>query len=335
MAELLFPVAAVSVTFLIAVPALTFVSRVVLTFSRRRSSSWASFGSDATFAWLVAPTLLPVLWVTSSAIHQSEPTRAGNSCLVERVESASCVDTLLLLTLMLGGMTVLIGFRLWREWPRISLQRLASDHELARRVSIMVEDDAHLRGLNVVVIQASEEPIYTLGLARPVVVVDACFVRSTDAEVLRASLLHERAHIAGYDTLRSFVVRFCLSANPAGAWLEPDFERWRNAREARCDDYAVRHGGEPLALAEGILRAARFRCIELCANAVALCGYSATALKLRIALLTSGTTRPRRTRGDLALLLAVVAVLGAPHLGNAGLLHHFHIEVETLLQGPS
>ena len=202
MAELLFPLAAVAGTFLIVIPVLTLVSRTVLARKRRRIRSWADFGSETTFAWLVAPTLLPVVWLTSSALHQSEPTAAQGTCLVDHVQATTCLDAALLLGLLIGGMAL--------------------------------------------------------------------------------ALLHEHAHITGFDTLRGFVVRFCLSANPAGALLVPDFKRWRRAREAQCDGQAVHLGGQPLALAEGIPRAARFRRAGRRPRAAAmLCGHIAPESRLK------------------------------------------------------
>jgi len=330
MDEFVFPLAAVATTFFLVIPLLTLVSRGVLSFVRQRTSSWASFGSEVTFACIVAPTLLPVLWLTSSALHQSEPMQTVESCLIDHVEATTCTDTLLLLGLLIVGVATSVGIRLWRERPQVVLHRLPSDHELVRRVGRIIRDDAHLRALRVVVVRESAEPIYTLGLLRPIVVVDACFIREADEQMLRAALLHEHAHIAGFDTLRSFVVRLCLGANPAGSLLAADLERWRNAREAVCDGEAVHRGGEPLALAEGILRAARFRCGGLVPGA-ALCGHSGAALKLRLALLMQGPPAPVRTIGHIVLAVGVFAALTVPHIDSLGLLEHFHFEVERLL----
>ncbi len=331
MDELFFPLAAVAATFLVLIPVLTLASRAALALSRRRAASWASFGSEATFAWLVAPTLLPVLWLTSSALHQSEPARTSESCFFEHVEATTCFDTLLLLGLLVVGMAATVAARLWREWPRAKLRPLAREHDLVRRILDVAERDIHLRTLRIVVVRESTEPIYTLGLLRPVVVIDACFVRDSDSQVLHAALLHEHAHIAGRDTLRSFLARLCLAANPAGALLAPDFERWRAAREAVCDSEAVYHGGEPLALAEGIVRAAKFRCVGLASHGAALCGHGGATLKLRLALLLDGPPAPVRTTGHIVLAAGVFAALTVPHIESLGLLEHFHFEVERLL----
>lgn len=331
MDELVFPLAAVIATFFVLIPLLTIVSRAVLAIRRRRGPSWASFGSEVTFAWLVAPTLLPVLWLTSSALHQTEPGRTAQSCFFDHVEATTCVDTLLLLGFLIVGMVATVGSRLWREWPRVMLRRLDDEHALRRRVSEVVAGDVHLRSLRIIVVRDSANPICTLGLLRPVVVIDACFVREADAKMLRAALLHEHAHIVGRDTLRSFVARLCLMANPAGALLGPDFERWRNAREAGCDGEAVHRGGDALALAESLVHAARFRCGGLSPHSAALCGHGGATLKLRLTLLLNGPPAPTRTLGHLVLAVGAWAAVIAPHVGSSGLLEYFHFEVERLL----
>ncbi|TXD35343.1 M56 family metallopeptidase [Lujinxingia vulgaris] len=330
MNEVYFPLAAVATTFFVVIPLLTLLCRGALAWSRRRTSSWANFGSETTFGWLVAPTLLPILWLTSSALHQSEPGIAADPCLMDHV-ATTCVDTFMLLGFMLAGIVLTVGVRLWREWPQTPLHRLGDAHELSQSIGLIARNDAYLRSLRIAVVEHSTEPIFTLGLLRPIVVMDACFVRDADASMLRAALLHEYAHITGLDTLRSFMIRLCLSVNPAGSLLQADFARWRSAREALCDTEAVHHGGEPLALAESIVKAARFRCGALLPNAAALCGDNAIALRLRVTLLLDGPPAPVKTLGHIILLLTALAIFGVPHLEGFGLLEHFHFEVERVL----
>lgn len=329
MAELIFPLAALVVIFFGVVPALTVISRGLLR-RARRTRSWAGFGSQSTFVLLVAPTLVPLAWLTSAALHQNERPQ-GVACLVPHV-GESCADAMLLLTGLLGALTVTMGLRAWRERPRQQVHGLAMDHPVVARVQRIVAGDPRLRRLTVIVAQGSTDPVCTLGWFWPRVIVDACFVECADDAMLRAALLHERAHVAGFDTVRDFMVRFALAFNPARRWLAPDFERWRHAREAQCDSVAVRDGGEPLALAESILRAARFECRGRARSGVAmLCGHDTAALKLRLALLVRGPLAPALGRGQWVLATALVCVIAAPHLFSEGLLEHFHLAVERLL----
>lgn len=332
MAELLFPVSAVLVTFALLIPALTLLSQGVLARTRRRALTWAEFGSDATYAWLVAPTLLPMAWLLSSALHQSEPSQAPASCLIEHATSTTCLDAIALVTLLLGGGALLVVRRLWVERAPLRVEPLDATDHLARRVAAITAADARLRRLRACVLRHGPAPVLTAGRLRPRVFLDACFVRDSDDAVLRSALLHELVHVQGRDTLRGFAGRLLLAMNPAASRLVPDFERWREAREALCDGEAVALGGEPLALAQGIVRAARFRCAGLGACGAALLGGPGRSpLHLRLALLLDGPPRPRASRGHLGLALALTAAVVIPHVPSADLLEHFHYAVETLV----
>ena len=334
MNELLFPLAALAVTVLVLIPALSLVSHIVLESKGRHSSSWTDFGSESTFAWLVTPTLLPMAWLVSSVLHSSEGS-SPTSCLIEHVHPGECLDVLILQGFLLTGTMAMFAHRLWLDWPRLHANRLRADHELVGSTVRFLQNDPVLHKMRIVVVRGSQEPVYTLGLVRPIVVLDACFVEDADPEVLRASLLHEHAHITGKDTLRCFLVRLCLNINPTRAWLAPNYERWRSAREAACDGEAVHHGGEPLALAQGILRAARFECAGCGPCAAPLCGHDLAALKLRLALLMGTPARPVKTPGHVALLIGIITILIIPHVEGLELLDVLHTEVERLLHSAS
>ncbi len=332
MGELLFPVAALAATFLLIMPSLTWLSRALLARKRRRARSWAEFGGESTFAWLAAPTVLPLSWLASSALHQSEPSQSLKSCLIDHVEATSCLDAVALLGLLVVGMVVAVARCVWREGPRLRVDAVGEGHPQAARVARVVSSDARLRGMSVVVARQAPTPVYVSGWLRPRGVVDACFARDADDAMLRAALLHERAHAAAYDTLRVFLIRLCLFINPAGGWLAADFGRWRQAREAQCDGEAIHHGGDALALAEGIVRAARFRCDGVVSCGIAMLGgQDLPALRLRLALLQHGPPRSARTLGHAALVVAVVIALVVPHVQEVGALDHFHLQVERLL----
>ncbi len=332
MGELAFPLAAVATTFLVVVPALSLLSLAVLVSQRRRLRVWAAYGADATFAWIVAPTLVPLVWLSSAALHQSEPARALEACLVSHGGAANCTDALVLFGLLMGGLAASIAVATWRHRPRLALTPVGPDHPAARRLRRVVESDGRLRRLQVVVTESGPAPVFSMGWLRPRTVVDATFVEQADDAILRAALLHELAHALHYDALRVSVARVCLAVNPLGRWLMPELERWRQAREAFCDAEAVHLGGDRLALAEALVRGARFHCTALDGHALTmLCGHDVAALRLRLALLMAGPVRPRRNYGHLVLLVGLLALMVAPHLDSVGLLDQFHIEVERLL----
>lgn len=331
MSELLFPIAALVVTFFVLIPLCTFLSCAVLKSLRDRARVWTDFASEATFAWIVAPVLLPALWLFSSTLREGLGARSAGGCLVDHAGVAACIDGLLLLASLLGLMGLTLVFRLWRELPRGELNALANDHPLVESVSALCATDPYLSTLRVRVVECSPEPLYTRGLFRAQVVLDACFVREADREMMRAALLHEHAHILGFDTLRSFVARLCLRVNPAGKLLEPDFQRWLVAREASCDGSAVHRGGDALALAQSIIHAARFQCGALPRAHASLRGNGRQAMKLRLALLMDGPSTPEESRGDRVLALALVVAALAPQVFDVVALERFHFAVERLL----
>lgn len=331
MDELVFPVAAMALVFFVMVPALTLISKAALSLRRSRTRSWVSFGADTTFAWLVAPVLLPVLWLVSATLHQLEPSRAVEPCFIDHVEATSCIDVALLMGLLLfGGLGVLVK-HLREAATDLSFGVVEDNHPQMLRVAAMVASDVHLRRLRVAVAEHSPVPVCAVGFWRPRVILDVCFVRGADDALLRAALFHELVHVKSRDTLRGFVARLCLSINPLGSLLTADFARWKQAREALCDSEAVHLGGDPLALAEGIMRAARSRCAgQTLQNVSMLCGHNALALKLRVNLLLGNPPAPVRTWGHAALVIVLLVALLMPHYGPSGLLEHFHFEVERL-----
>ena len=245
-------VAAIAITMLVITPVITLISKAFLCLKRQRTRAFASFGDEATLAWIVAPTLLPLSWLLSSALHQSEWEAARSIAPLQR---ASCQGAAMVCVGVVTIVGAAIAYRAWRDRPRAPRAILDATHPLSDHVARIVRSDRALRSLRVEVAQRAPSPVYTVGRIRPRVIVDACFAGEADEAMLRAALLHERAHVAGRDMLRHFVARACLSLNPLGhLLLRPEFERWRQAREARCDGEAVRAGGEPLALAQGIVR---------------------------------------------------------------------------------
>lgn len=331
MDEFVFPVAALALTFLVIVPAMTLVSRAVLSRRRARVASWSEYGSGSTFALLVAPTVLPLVWLASSALHEIEAGAAIRSCFNNHIDPTS-TDTFVLVGLLGFGVLALVARQARRERLESTPTTLHRSHPLAVHLREVASAHPALAGVRIRAVRGSRIPVFTSGVLAPRIFVDACFVRSADEAMLLAALLHERAHIVGRDTLRAFLARVCLSANPLGHLLEPEFERWRQAREACCDGDAVADGGEALALAQSIVRAARFDCAELGPTAIAmLCGHGHHALRLRIMLLMDNPRTTARSVGQLVLVAAVIAGAAAPHVAGLELLSAFHFEVERLL----
>jgi beta-lactamase regulating signal transducer with metallopeptidase domain len=246
----------------------------------------------------------------------------------------TCLDVVILLGvvgLATGGSVL---FKALQGRVQTCGDALDERHPTVRKLGEIIAADPRLQARSISVVRRAPAAVFTYGWLRPRLFVDACFVRDNDAQILRAALLHELAHARELDPLRIFVARICLMLNPLGRLLAPEFERWRDAREGVCDAEAVRLGGDPLSLAEGILSAARFRCAGTAACGMSmLCGHDAAMLRLRVALLMDGPLVPRRTLGRLALTTTLLAVVVVPHLADPGALERFHFAVEILLFG--
>ncbi len=329
MHELAFPVAAVGLVFLLLIPALTLMSKVTLTWIRRQEKVWARFGSSGVLVLLMAPSALPLLWLLSSALHQSESSRVIETCLIDQLGAQTCLDALYLSIVLAMGLMLVAIHRARREMPTLSLRALPIEHELTKRIASLVSSHPVLGPLRIQVVHHADEPIFTSGWFFPRCYLDACFVRSADDSMLVAALLHEGAHINGFDNFRCFWVRFTFALNPLAFLLWPEFLRWRQAREALCDNEAVQKGGEALALAQSIVHAAKFRCKgALSCGISCLSGGDASALRLRVALLMAGEFYPIRSRGHVVFALALAGALIAPHWGADAFFDSFHLEVE-------
>lgn len=325
MSALVFPLAALAALFCVVMPAVTLAARAVLR-HRRARCTWHAVGGHTTFALLVAPTLLPLAWLASSALHGSEPARALESCLVDHLGAAHCVDAVVLLALLLAAVAAVTVRRLRVERVRSIGRALPPDDPRYRRLAALAPRHP------VVIAEGAPAPAFVHGWLRPRIVLDAAYVDGEDDAVLAAVLLHEAAHADARDPLRSFVARLCLALNPLGGRLRAELDHWRQAREIGCDAEAVERGADRFALAEGIVRAARRGAAPAL---TALCGHDGLALRLRVALLLEPVTPAAADRAQRLLLVALLAAAVLPHLLAPGAFESFHHLVERLvLDGP-
>lgn len=331
MHEWLFPIAALLLTWLVLVPIATVVATMWLRARRRTAASWLEVGSTATWLGVVLPVVIPFLWLFSAAIHENERVRRGAACLFDHVHADQCGDAM---TLMAIWMLLIGGVAAWRWWR--DTRNTTHDCRLAtrtqrQRVARLVQHNRWLQNVRLRVVHHAAASMYTRGIVFPVVVIDACFAEDVDDSTLLSSILHERAHIQHCDVLRALIARTCLSVNPCAFLLRPEYHHWRSSREARCDQEAIRMGGDRLALAQGILRAARIHCHQPLDGCMALCGHELKGLQLRIALLLHEEAPALRQAHLETLLLTLLAATSVmlPHVTPFDLLGVFHTTIET------
>ena len=330
--ELVFPLSTMAVVFFAIIPLATVCCNGALAWRRRRATAWADVGSPTTFLLLLAPTVVPLAWLVSAAVHQVESYPSLAACLYDHVGAQSCLDAPLLLASLAGVIVLASLERARRSGPGLDAPPLPQEHPLVQRVWSLRARHGALRDLRVQVTSECAIPVFTTGWFRPRVVMDACFVHASDDAMLLAALLHERAHLRHRDNLRRFVAACSLSLNPLGGLLLREYAHWRQALEARCDQEAVAHGARPLALAQSIVQAAKFECGESSScRAVGLACQDMSALRLRLALLMEGGEGPRADGGYVAFgLLLAWATLGPHLLRRPGVLEAWHQGVERL-----
>jgi Zn-dependent protease with chaperone function len=335
---LVFPLTALAALFLGVMPITTLIAQALLA-RRRARLPWRTVGDHATFALLVTPTLLPLAWFASAALHQSEPARAIETCLIEHLGVDHCIDAVALLALLFVGIVAVTVRRIRVERVGFVGHPLPPDDPRQHRIDALCRARPALARRRVAVVREAPAPAFVHGWLAPRIVLDAAFVDAeTDDRVLAAVLLHEAAHADARDPLRSFGARLCLALNPAGGRLRAELSHWQQAREIACDIEAVTRGGDPLALAQGIVRAARRQnrapgrtpCRSVPALAP-LCGHEPAALRLRIALLLEPIPPAATDRSHRLLLIAVIVAALAPHLIAPGAFESFHHLVERLV----
>lgn len=107
--------------------------------------------------------------------------------------------------------------------------------------------------LPLVLVRRSVGSPCVVGLLRTRVLLPLATVRALDRAQLAAVLAHEAGHVARRDPLAHGLVRALLLVlffHPVASWLAA---RARRAREARCDDFAVRCCGSARAYAGALL----------------------------------------------------------------------------------
>ena len=96
MSDLAFLIVGLVALFGVSVPLFTIASKAVLTLRRRRMNALADFGSTPNYLLIVGPVLLPVLWVLSAGLHQSEAGWFAGATGAAHLAGQACWNALML-----------------------------------------------------------------------------------------------------------------------------------------------------------------------------------------------------------------------------------------------
>ncbi len=162
------------------------------------------------------------------------------------------------------------------------------------------------RPVRVALTEDSVSP-FTARLFYPVIWLPASLLTQLSAEQLEMVLRHELAHICRFDWLWNglqCVIESLLFFHPGMWWLS---RRIRQEREHACDDMAVAHSGDAIALAEALAALALQR---LHRPRLVLAAQGGSLMQRIKHLLSTAPERPRwRTPAALLALLCSTLVL--------------------------
>ena len=167
---------------------------------------------------------------------------------------------------------------------------------------------------------------FTVGLWKPLVVVDRALWRQLDPVERLAVLHHESAHAARGDALTQACLRVLCAVLPWSVTRNPWLRAWRSATEVVCDRYAALRLNDATSVAKALVSVERLRAAARAPHdlAPALGMAAGGDLSLRVrALLDEPVSSALPLTSDLrpvGLLLIVFASLLVAWPG--GFLHH-------------
>jgi Zn-dependent protease with chaperone function len=166
-------------------------------------------------------------------------------CLEHPGESLALLPYAGLLVLLLGRRPLRTGIDLWRQLR--AARRLRAGQVWEKVVS---EQGPVLLG------DLGQANAFTLGLLRPVVIADRAWWRSLSSDERAIVSAHEAAHAEKHDPLAHALVLLLASFVPQRL-ARPLSAGWLHFAEHRADRGAAVAAGDPLAVAEFLVRAYR------------------------------------------------------------------------------
>lgn len=161
-------------------------------------------------------------------------------------------------------------------------------------------------------------PASTVGILRPRVLVDECFMERLDEDERFAVLAHERAHARSHDPLRIWLAQIVTDLQWPLSGAARRYTTWREALELARDDDARRDGADGPALARAIVIGAR---LARGGGSVAAAPLtSGAALRLRVERLLQPQVRPsappRARAAPVVVLLLIGTAVGGAYVGE-------------------
>ena len=327
MSELLFPLVTLACVVGLITPLLTLGLKGFFYIQRRYLKRWVSFGSNLNWTLIIAPSVLPVVWVGAASLSQAlQPT----VCLIDSPSEICFDDWFLSLSALL-----VLGLPTLQLWRTVRAQLPSVTERDSEKLKTLVDSHLILKNFRVRACSNPQYPVFTIGFWQPTIWIDACFLIENDDDVVISALLHEVEHARSRDPLRFFIAQAFLSINPARRWMQPELTRWHQAREAACDLSAIHDGTPPLSLALAILCAVKHRCVgeHHCIATSHLCESGLLSVRTRISLLNAyadASSPPPCERGNfVSFSLIIAATVVAALYCEPSLLNTLHHMIEA------
>ncbi|HKO90348.1 MAG TPA: hypothetical protein VJU61_04305 [Polyangiaceae bacterium] len=334
MSELVFPVVGALVVATLVLPLFALLAKAGLVLLERDAAGGPLHGFTLRYLLLTGSSTLPLAWLVSAALHQTESGETVLACLFDHAEGI-CLEPGVFAGMLCAGALACSARALFGS-GRAHGSSSVRARALLEQLGALLERQPALAFLSGRV-RVTEEPGFALatqGLLRPYVIIGADYAEALSVEALSSALAHEAEHVRALDPLRYLVLELAMALNPVGrALLAPHAYRWIAAREAHCDREAVIHGCAPLALAQAIVQAAR----PGCPSAVGLGARDVAMLRFRVGLLVAfAEQRPARCcHRSHSAFPAVLMLLGLalllPHETSTAALDALHQSAEHAL----
>lgn len=272
----------------------------------------AFLGTAPAVALDVEPLADPVAEVVDVAVSASAPLASGETVAAASIRWVMWLVAAYCAVALLGLLSVAVGW--------VQLQRRLANRRRVRRGPLVRQLLALRRhfGLRVPVrlsVSAAVAVPVATGLLRPEICLPAEGPSDLDTDQQRAILAHELAHLRGRDPLWLLVAHTVERA----LWLQPlnrvARRRLHELAEYRCDDQAIAHTREPMALASCLVEVAGWSARALAAPTLLPAMASAgSQLEIRVHRVLDGTTEPAAGRRGprLAATLLLLVALGLP-----------------------
>jgi hypothetical protein len=329
--EIGFPLLGAAFVAAILLPLSALLAKAGLILLERDEAGGPLHGFNLRYLLLTGSSALPVAWLISAGLHQSESGVVALVCLFRHATDICLEPATFTALLSVGAGGCWVHSLSQRASARVA--RTPQARRTLQRLEALVAAHpalSHLAGR----LRVTEMPgfaVGTQGMIRPRVYAGAAYAEALSDDALVGALGHESEHVRTLDPLRYLVLELALSMNPLGRkLLEPHAIRWLAAREAHCDREAVLGGSLPLALAEAIVQAAK----PIGTQAVALGASDTAMLRFRVGLLFAFSEEkpvrccPRAVSAfPIGVFLLVLALL-LPHETGTAALDTLHTSAE-------